>query len=86
MVRKRDVEVNTAKQITLFESGPNRPAFRQEKPRLFLACGNSRLGALGAIAAGDRRQSGKSMKYLLNVLVLLELVDEGEHFCGLLFG
>lgn len=26
------------------------------------------------------------MKYLLDVLVLLELVDEGEHFRGLLFG
>ena len=29
---------------------------------------------------------GKSVKNLLDVLVLLELVDEGEHFCGLLFG
>ena len=30
--------------------------------------------------------SGKRMKNLLDVLVLLELVDEGEHFRGLLFG
>ena len=66
MVRKRDVEVNTAKQITLWEIG--------ELVR----------------RRGERRKrrppSGQSMKYLLDVLVLLELVDEGEHFRGLLFG
>jgi hypothetical protein len=34
----------------------------------------------------NRRQSGKRVEYFLDVLVLLELVDEGEHFRGLLLG
>ncbi len=31
-------------------------------------------------------QSSQSVKYFLDVVVLLELVDESEHFRGLLFG
>ena len=29
--------------------------------------------------------SGEGVKHLLHVVVLLELVDKSEHFCGLLF-
>ena len=44
-----------------------------------------RRGVEGQHCEADHT-SGKSVEYLLDVLVLLELVDEGEHFRGLLFG
>ena len=42
-----------------------------------------RRGRAGHTGPGFLRQR---VKYLLDVLVLLELVDQGEYFRGLLFG